>query len=104
MDVIAKKKKELLASSEQHKLAINNDLKALSNRTERLATDGLMTVGVLLSAFALYKLLSSKKSGKSSKTGNRLLRVLKQQTRLYILNEGRKKIVEHINTLDGQES
>lgn len=100
MDAITKKKKELLASSEQHKRAISNDLSAFSTRTEKLATNGLVTTGILLSAIALYKLLRGKNGKKSSNTSRRLMSVLKQQIGLYVLNEGRKKIVEYINSLD----
>jgi|GEM_PF-5175638 len=104
MDAIAKKKKELLASSEEHKRAIDHDLNALSTRTEKLATDGLITVGLLLFAIAVYKLLSGKNGKKSSSTISRLLSVFKQQAGLYVLNEGRKKIVEYINSLDEKEA
>ena len=78
-------------------------MSALSARTEKMASDGLITVGVLLSASAIYKLLSGKNGKKSSSITSRLMRIVKEQIGLYIMNECRKKIVEYINSLDEEQ-
>lgn len=104
MDAIAKKKAALRASSERHKDAVSADLKALVNTAEKTVGSTVLTIGALLLTTAVYKMLKGKKGNKRSKTLDRLLVVLKQQVGLYILNEGRAKIVEYINTLDETES
>jgi hypothetical protein len=60
----------------------------------------MLTIGVLLSALALYKLLKGNDGSKKSKRPNRLLKVVKQQLVAYILTEGRSKLVDYINSLD----
>jgi len=98
MDAIVKRKIALKTSSEQHKRAISSDLKALANRTDRIVVDTFLTAGVILSALAVYKILKGRK--KSSGTANRFLTVVKKQIGLYILNEGRSKLVDYIDSLD----
>ena len=105
MDEIAKRKKELLDSSELHKRAMSQDLRVLSTKAEKIATNGLITVGVLMSAVVVFKLLyGGGGSEKSSSNSGRLMRVIKQQIWIYILNEGRKRLIEYINGLDEKES
>lgn len=101
MGVIQQRKAKLRASVESHKQAINKDLSIIVNKTERVVGGTAIGIGVLLSAIFLYKILGSKKRFKKS---NRLITVFKQQLALYVLNEGRSKIVEYINSFDETKS
>ena len=98
MDAITKRKIALKASSDQHKKAISKDLKALANKTDKVVGDTLLTIGVLLAALVVYKTLKGKR--KNSRTSNRFLTVFKQQIGLYILNEGRSRLVDYIDSMD----
>ena len=102
MDTNEQKKAALKTSSERHKNAVNNDLKALVDKTEKAVGNTALTISVLLAAMAIYKIFKGKK--KSSGISSRLLRTLKQQVFLYILNKGRSKIVDYINTFDETRS
>ncbi len=104
MDAITKKKIALQASSERHKMAINSDLNTLAVKTEEIAGNTALTIGILLAAVALYKMLKNKSVKGHSRNSNRLMRIVKQQAALYILTKGRGKIVDYINSLNGTES
>lgn len=104
MGNIKQRKAKLRVSVESHKLAINRDFSALANKTEKVVGGTAIAIGILLSLVSLYKILSNEKSKKRSKKSNRLMTVVKQQLALFVLNEGRSKIMEYINSFDETES
>ena len=60
MHAISNRKVALKASSERHKEAINNELKSLVVKAEKTVGDTLLTIGVLLAAMTMYKMLKGK--------------------------------------------
>jgi hypothetical protein len=100
VDEIKLRKKKLETSAELHKQAMTNELKSLNHKTEKLVGDAKSVVVVLIALIALYKLLSAGGDTKKPRKRNRLLSVLKQQAKLYMLNTGRSKISEYIDSLD----
>ncbi len=104
MDVISQRKAKLKTSAENHKKAISKDLNIFAAKTEGVVGTTAIGIGILFSTMALYKMLRGRKNKKRSKTPNRLIQVVKQQLALYVLSEGRSKIVDYINSLDEKKS
>jgi len=104
MTGLEKRKQELQKSSESHKMAIDKGIHQIANKAEKTASGVAITGGVLLSAWIIYKLLGQNKPKKQSSTSSRLLKLFKQQISLYILNEGRSKILKYLDSIDEPKS
>ena len=100
MTELEKRKQELSLSAESHKKAIDKSFNTIASKAGETVNNVAIVGGVVLAVLAIYKLSNNRKSKKGSHISDRILKVLKQQISLYVLNEGRTKILKYIDTID----
>ena len=105
-----KTKAALLASSQQHKNSIKNELKVMSDNTTAVTQKILIAGGVVFGAYMLYKMFfeeyeveqENKEGEKKKEEGSfaRIGKVLSQQALLFLLHEGRERIQNYLDEIE----